>query len=103
MATPGWQFFACTSAADWSAQWIGYDAAYNLTPQQATNNALFNTAGLNWIGFSGQTPRNGTYECALRKQVVLPPGQTVTNAVMALYADNACNLYVNGQETTNAA
>ena len=25
---------------DWTAQWIGYDAAYTLTPQQAANNAL---------------------------------------------------------------
>ena len=32
----------------------------------------------------------------LRKQIVLPAGQTITNAVMALYADNFCNVYVNG-------
>ena len=28
---------------NWTAQWIGYDAAYNLTLAQAANNALFNT------------------------------------------------------------
>ena len=39
------------SPSDWTAQWIGYDAAYNLTPQQATNKALFNTSNLDWIVF----------------------------------------------------
>src|SRR5262245_28077012 len=34
---------------NWTAQWIGYDAAYNLTPQQEADNALFNTSGLNWV------------------------------------------------------
>lgn len=87
---------------NWTGQWIGYDAAYNLTPQQTTNNALFNTSGLNWISYSGQTPEGGIYESALRKQVVMPAGQTITNAVLALYADNSCNVYVNGQEMTNA-
>lgn len=91
------------SPTDWAAQWIGYDAAYNLTPQQATNSALFNTSGLSWIGYSGQTQHGNDYESALRKQVILPAGQTFTNAVMVLYADNFCNVYVNGQEMTNAA
>ena len=34
------------SPTDWTAQWIGYDTAYNPTPGQAANNALFNTSGL---------------------------------------------------------
>lgn len=91
------------SQTDWTAQWIGYDAAYNLTPQQAANNAQFNTSGLGWISCSGQTPQAGVYDSALRKQVVIPSGQVITNAVVALYADNFCNVYVNGQEMTNAA
>ena len=89
--------------SDWTAQWIGYDAAYNLTPSQAANNALFNTSGLNWVSYSGQTAQSGVFESALRKQVVLPSTQTITNAVMALYADNLCNVYVNGQEMTNSS
>ena len=88
---------------DWSAQWVGYDAAYNLTPQQATNNALFNTTNLSWISYSGQTARSNVCESALRHQVILPAGATITNAVMALYADNFCNVYVNGTEMTNVA
>jgi alpha-L-rhamnosidase len=91
------------AATDWSAQWVGYDAAYSPTPQQATNNALFNTSGLNWISYSGQTAQNGVCESALRRQVILPAGQTITNAVVALYADNACTVYVNGRAMTNSA
>jgi alpha-L-rhamnosidase len=89
--------------SDWTAQWIGYDAAYNLTPKQSADNALFNTSGLNWIGYSGQTPQDGVYQSSLRRKVILPAGQTITNAVMALYADNFCNVYVNGQMMTNSS
>ena len=88
---------------DWSARWVGYDAAYHLTPQQAANNALFNTTNLNWISYSGQTAQSNGYESALRKQVILPAGAAITNAVVALYADNYCNVYVNGTAMTNAA
>jgi alpha-L-rhamnosidase len=88
---------------DWMAQWIGYDAAYTLTPQQASNKALFNTSNLNWICFPNAQAQAGIEQSLLRKQIVLPSGQTITNAVVALYADNFCNVYVNGQEMTNAA
>jgi alpha-L-rhamnosidase len=90
------------SPSDWTAQWIGYDAAYTLTPQQTADNALFNTAGLSWISYSGQTPQGGIHQSSLRKQVILPTGQTITNAVVALYADNYCGVYVNGQPMTNS-
>ncbi len=89
------------SPADWSAQWIGYDAAYSLTPAQAASRALLNTANLNWIGFP--SPAAGVYQCSLRKQLILPVGQAITNAVLALYADNYCAVYANGQPATNAA
>jgi len=90
-------------ATDWTAQWIGYDAAYTLTPQQASNKALFNTSNLNWICFPTAQAQAGIEQSLLRKQVVLPAGQTITNAVMALYADNFCNVFVNGQQMTNSA
>ena len=88
--------------SDWLAQWIGYDAAYSLTPAQAANNALFNTTGLSWISYSGQTPQGGVCSSALRKQIILPTGQIITNAVIALYADSLCNVFVNGQLMTNS-
>ena len=101
-STPAQWTMGLLSSTNWTAQWIGYDAAYNLTPSQAANETLFNTSGLNWIGYSAQTQQGGNYELALRKQVIMPAGQTITNAVVALYADNFCNVYVNGQEMTNS-
>ena len=88
---------------DWLAQWIGFDAAYAPTSAQATNAGLFNTSGLSWISFSGQNTQGGVYSSALRKQIILPAGQTITNAVMALYATDFCDVYVNGQQMTNSA
>ncbi len=91
------------SPTNWLAQWIGYDAAYTLTPAQAADKALLNTSGLNWIGYSGQTAQGGLHQSSLRKKIILPVGQTITNAAMALYADNFCSVSVNGQLLTNAA
>ncbi|MDB6110130.1 MAG: Alfa-L-rhamnosidase [Pedosphaera sp.] len=91
------------SLADWTAQWIGYDAAYSPTPQQAADNALFNTAGLGWLRFPAGQAQAGVYQSSLRKQIVLLAGQTITNAIVALYADNVGTVIVNGQAATNAA
>jgi alpha-L-rhamnosidase len=102
-STPAQWSMGLLQPTDWLAQWIGYDAAYSPTPSQAADNALFNTSGLSWISYSGQTAQGGIYSSALRKQIVLPAGQTITNAVVALYADNFCNVYVNAQLMTNAA
>ena len=97
-----WSMGLLNQTTDWTAQWIGYDAAYSPTPGQAANNALFNTSGLNWVGYSGQTAEGGVCESALRKKIILPSGQTFTNAVLALYTDNYCSVYVNGQQMTNS-
>ena len=91
------------SQTNWTAQWIGYDAAYAPTPQQAADNALFNTSGLNWISFSGQTAQGGLHQSSLRKSIILPSGQTITNAMFALYADNVCSVFANEQPMTNTA
>ena len=101
-ATAQWSM-GLLNQSDWSAQWIGYDAAYQFTPQQSASNALFNTSGLSWVGYSGETPQGNLYQSTLRRQIILPAGQPFTNAVMALYADNSCNVFVNGQPITNAA
>jgi len=90
------------SSNDWSAQWIGYDQAYNLSPQEEAGNALFNTSGLQWVSASGQSSQNGVYQSVLRRTMVLPAA-AISNAVVALHADNRCEVYVNGQPMTNAA
>lgn len=102
-STPAQWSMGLLNPADWQAQWIGYDAAYSPTSGLAALNPLFNTSGLNWISYSGQTAQGGVYSSVLRKQVVLPAGQIITNAVFVLYADNFCNVYVNGQGVTNSA
>ena len=101
-ATAYWSM-GLLSPSDWTAQWIGHDAAYIQTSGQAANDALLNTSGLSWVGFSGQTPQGGVYQSSLRKKIILPAGQNITNAIMALYADNTCSVYVNGQPMTNSA
>jgi alpha-L-rhamnosidase len=103
-SVPGQWSMGLLDSTDWTAQWIGYDAAYTLTPQQATNRALFNTTGLSWIQYPGAQPQpGGVYQSSLLKSVVLPTGPTITNAIFALYADNSCGVYVNGQAATNLA
>lgn len=89
--------------SDWTAQWIGYDAAYTQTPQQAADAALFNASGVNFISAPGQTRQGGLTQSSLRKRVVLPATSTITNAIVALSADNICSVFVNGQQTTNLA
>ena len=91
------------NSSDWTAQWIGYDAAYTPPAQQAAGNALFNTSGLSWILFPTAQAQAGVYQTSLRKQIVMPAGQTITNAVLALYADNYCGVFLNGQPATNSA
>jgi len=55
------------------------------------------------MSYSKQTPQGGVYQSSLRKKVVLPTSEAITNAVAALYADNFCAVYVNGQPMTNPA
>jgi len=102
-STPAQWSMGLLSPSNWTAQWIGYDAAYTLTPSQAASRALFNTANLNWVVFPSASAQSGVYQCSLRKQVILPVGQVITNAALALYADNYCAVYVNGQSATNVA
>ena len=91
------------SPTNWTAQWIGYDAAYTVSAQETLNRTLFNASGINWVSSPGQVAQGGLHQSALRTRIILPAGQTITNAVMALYADNMCSAFVNGQQTTNLA
>jgi len=102
-STPAQWSRGLLAPTDWTAQWIGHDAAYSLTPQQASDNALFNTSGLSWLRFPVGQSQVGVYQSLLRKQVILPTSLTISNAVVALYADNVCSVYVNGQAATNSA
>lgn len=98
-ASAQWSMGLLTST-DWTAQWIGYDAAYTPSAEQAAAEALFNTSGLNFIRYPTAKAKAGVNQSSLRKQVVIPAGQTPTNAVLALYADNVCDVFVNGKSAT---
>jgi len=63
------------SSSNWVAQWIGYDAAYNLTSQQAASNALFNTSGLNWIRAPGQISRTAFTNLPCARESSFPPAR----------------------------
>jgi alpha-L-rhamnosidase len=91
------------SQTNWSAQWIGWDAAYSLTAAQQTARSLFNTSNLNWISLPSGAGQAGVNQASFRQQVVLPAGQTITNAMLSLYADNYCVAYVNGQQAAGFA
>lgn len=86
------------SPSEWTAQWIGYDAA-----QQATNETLFTTSGLNWMRYPQAPAVSGINRAAFRKRIVLPESPAITNATFVLYADNECGVYVNGVAMTNTA
>jgi len=101
-ATAQWSM-GLLAPTNWTAQWIGYDAAYAPTPQQAADTALFNTAGLSFVRCPGAQAQAGVYQSSLRRQIVLPAGPAITNAVVALYADNFCSVFVNGQPAPNSA
>ncbi|HWH68940.1 MAG TPA: hypothetical protein VNT26_06115, partial [Candidatus Sulfotelmatobacter sp.] len=78
-ATAYWSMGLLTN---WAAQWIGYDAAYSPTAQEAADNALLNTSGLGWIQCPGQVAQGGLHQSSLRKRVILPAGQMITNAIV---------------------
>ena len=60
---------------------------------------------LAWAGFNilPARPTAGLEQTLLRKKIVLPANKVITNAVFAIYADNFCNTFINGQVTSNSA
>lgn len=85
---------------DWQARWIGYDAAYQPTPEQAKDNGTFNIQGLKWVRMPNGKASVNT---CLRKQIDLPSDRKLKRAVLALYAFNECAAVVNGAAIGSAA
>ena len=77
----------------WQAKWIGYDAAYQATPEAAADDKLMNIQGLKWAQVNGGKDGSNSY---LRRSIELPKGRKVRRAVLALYAYNFCEAAVNG-------
>jgi len=78
---------------DWSAEWIGYDAAYTLTPEEQEARQLFHVKGLQWQHLPGGVIGK---EIGFRKEVEIPADRTIRRATFALYAYHLCEAAVNG-------
>ncbi len=83
------------SRSDWKAAWIGYDAAYQPSPEEAKDDSVLNTKGLSWVRMPSAKAKPGVFEFSLRKQIEIPSGRKVRRAVVVLYADNLCSVSVN--------
>ena len=86
----------------WKAQWIGYDAAYQLPESAEADNKLLSLAGLPWIRIPVHKGVADTHAAFFRKIVTLETGAKVKRAVIALYADNFAAVSVNGQAVGKA-
>ena len=80
---------------DWKANWIGYDAAYQPSPEDAADNKLFNIQGLKWLKFPPNMGKVSVNIC-FRKQFDLPSNRKLKRAVLALSAYNYCDAAING-------
>ncbi|MGE5610592.1 MAG: family 78 glycoside hydrolase catalytic domain [Bacillota bacterium] len=78
---------------DWQGQWIGYDAAYQSSP----DDALFTIQSLKWVRFPQKQAKAGVYTTFFRKRIDLPADRPIRRAVLALYAFNSCDAAVNGK------
>jgi len=87
---------------DWQARWIGYDAAYQSSPEAAADDARFNIRGLKWLQMPGNQGKVTTNTC-LRKRIEVPANRKLTRAVLASYAFNFCEVKVNGTAIGHAA
>ena len=87
---------------DWQARWIGYDAAYQPSPETAADDKRFNIQGLKWMQMPGNQAKNSTNTC-LRKHIEVPDNRKLRRAVLACYAFNFCEAKVNGTAIGHAA
>lgn len=85
---------------DWSARWIGYDAAYAPPPDVAADDRLFNIQGLPWVQMPGGQAAVDTF---FRKRIDLPADRKIRRAVFALYAYHFCEASINGTTIGEAA
>jgi alpha-L-rhamnosidase len=80
-------------ASDWTAGWIGYDAAYQLAPNVVEDDRLFNVKGLKWFKMPGD---KANVSACFRKRVEIPTGRRIRRAVFALYAYHDAEAAING-------
>jgi len=80
---------------DWKAKWIGYDAAYQHSPEAAADDRLFNIHDLKWLRLPANKGKVSVNTC-FRKPFNLPSDRKVKRATLALSAYNYCDAAING-------
>ena len=85
---------------DWTAKWIGYDAAEKLSPEEAADAQLLNLRGLGWHQVKDGKP--GAVSC-FRKNFEIAADRKVRRAVLVLYAYHFCEAAVNGTAIGSSA
>jgi alpha-L-rhamnosidase len=85
-------------ASDWSAAWIGYDAA---SPFEKAEDKLpeVTLEGASWIWYPEGAPAQAApvEKCLFRREFTLPAGKAIQFAQLAVAADNRAKAYVNGK------
>ncbi len=92
-STPAMWGMGLLQPADWTAGWIGYDAAYQPSPEVAADERLFNVQGLQWFKLPGDKIK---VPACFRKRVDIPAAREIRRAVLALYAYHYCEAAING-------
>lgn len=99
---PAFWTMGLLSPGDWTAQWIGYDAALESTPAQQQDDRILNIGGLEWVQIPDSHGKPGV-KTGFRKQIELPSDRNLRRAVWVLYAFHHCEAYVNGTSAGTAA
>jgi alpha-L-rhamnosidase len=87
---------------DWKAKWIGYDAAYLVSPVAAADDKLFNIQGLSWLALPRNKGKVSVNTC-FRKRFDLPADRKIKRAILALSAYNYCEAAINGKAVGSSA
>jgi len=99
---PGLWTMGLLKPDDWTAQWIGYDQALQITPEEAKDDRILNIGGLQWLQIPGSHGKPSV-TTGFRKQIELPSDRTVRRAVWVLHAFHRCDAFVNGTPAGMAA
>lgn len=96
---PGTWTMGLLQASDWKARWIGHDAESPLDPLQTKMAELSRLAGTKWVWTAGARAGNQPAgDAYFRKNITVPEGSKIKQAVFKLVADDAFTLYVNGHD-----
>lgn len=83
--------------SDWTARWIGYDAAGSEDPAQAHLKQMLRLEQSKWIwGGGAQAGDQAPGKMFFRKVITLPTDRQVKQATFLVAADDAFRLFING-------